>query len=143
MSAVKRYLDTRKQNYAHDVARICAALDMNGWGALAAAIKEDFDAPTLGEQLTAFWSEHEPSQDEIFEACEAMSANLSEGKLRELIATNLCRANGLDPHEKSSAESSAETVGEASATFGGERDAALNDALKSSAQKVDAGPETL
>lgn len=150
MSHVKRYLDTRKQNYAHDVARIAAALDMNGWQLLAEAIRKDFAEPTMGESLAAFWSETEPTQEELFEACDVMSASLKEDGQRRLSTRVLCRANGLDPDEKDGAESSAETRGLADVADADDRAVVAladklereNAALETNA-RVDAEPPTL
>lgn len=126
MSHVKKYLDTRKQNYAHDVARIAAALEMNGWSMLADAIRADFAAPSVAEQLADFFTtDSEPSQDELAEVCEHIAASLSEEQLRKLSVNFLARANGIDPHEKLPPESQAETL------------------LAFERAKVDAGPESL
>lgn len=130
MSHVKRYLDERKKNYAHDVARICAALDMNGWKLLAEAIRADFAEPTRGEELAWFMTaDLDPSQQEVFEACDAMTETLSEDLQRDLAARLLCRVNGLNPDEKNATESRTESQAETLAAF--------------AAARVDAGPETL
>lgn len=126
MSHVKKYLDTRKQGHAHDVARIAAALEMNGWSLLADALRADFAEPSVSEQLAEFFtSEQEATSEELTELCEHLLKNLSEEQLRKVAAAALCLANGLNPDEKTSQESQAETL------------AAFERA------SVDAGPETL
>lgn len=139
MSEVKRYLDTRKTNYAHDVARIVALLEMNGWQGLANAIQTDFAAPTMGQQLADFMksSLDEPTEAEMFEAVDVFSTGLSEERQRDMAARLLCRVNGLDPDEKTAPESQAETLA-AWAEAAKQKESTENEP-----QRVDAGPPTL
>lgn len=118
MSNVKRYLDTRKTAYAHDVARICAALSMNGWAELAMAIEADFAAPTLAQEFAEMFNGGiDPTQGELFEVCDHIATSLDETQQRELAARLLCRANGLDPDEKTDGEKGSESQAETLAAF--------------------------
>jgi hypothetical protein len=97
---------------------------MNGWQELADAIRADFEAPSLGEQLAEFMrnSIDDPTAEEMFEAVDVFATGLSPDKQREMASRLLCRASGIDPDEKCARELGVErpTLSEQS-TRGAER----------------------